>query len=184
MTSTNHQEPAKAAVEKFTHKREDTQTHVIEVVEYDFERVPEELKNRRQWIVWRYELRNGKWTKVPYNARNAGPASSTDLETWVYFGDAAQGFENGGWHGLGFVFSSGDPYAGVDLDDVRDPETGEIEERAQRVINAFDGSYMEVSPSGTGVHIILRGKVREALKKDWIETYSQERYFTVTGVAL
>jgi putative DNA primase/helicase len=148
------------------------------------DRIPAELKDRRQWIVWRYEVRNGDLTKIPYNARNAGPASSTDLETWVYYGDAAQAFENSGWHGLGFVFSSGDPYTGIDLDDVRDPETGEIEERAQRVINAFDGAYTEVSPSGTGVHIITRGKVPKSLKLDWIEVYSQERYFTITGVAL
>jgi putative DNA primase/helicase len=150
----------------------------------DFENVPAELKNRRQWVVWRYEVRDGKRTKILYNARNAAPASSTDLETWVYFGDAVQTLENGGWDGIGFAFSSGDPYAGIDLDDVRDPETGEIEERAQRVINAFDGSYMEVSPSGTGVHIITRGKVPKAVKLDWIEAYSRERYFTVTGVAL
>ena len=149
-----------------------------------FENVPAELKNRRQWIVWRYETRDGGPTKVPYNAHTARPASSTDLETWVYFGDAVQALENGGWEGIGFVFSSGDPYAGIDLDDVRDPETGEIEERAQKVIDLFPRAYAEASPSGTGVHIIIRGKVPKVVKLDWIEAYSQERYFTVTGVAL
>lgn len=137
-----------------------------------FEDVPAEVKNRRQWIVWRYEVRDGERTKIPYNARTATQASSTDLETWVYFGDAVQAFERGGWDGIGFVFSSGDPYAGIDLDDVRNPETGEIEERAQKVIDLFPGAYTEVSPSGTGVHIIVRGKVPKAVKLDWIEAYS------------
>jgi len=144
----------------------------------------EELKIRRQWIVWRYEVRDGDSTKVPYNAHTGLPASSTDLETWAYFDAALEAFENGGWDGVGFVFSSGDPYAGIDLDDVRDPATGEIAEHAQLVINAFGGAYMEVSPSGTGVHIITRGSVPKALKRDWIEVYSQTRYFTVTGVSL
>jgi putative DNA primase/helicase len=146
--------------------------------------IPAELKIRRQWVVWRYEIRDGNKTKVLYNARTATPAKSTDLQTWVYFDDALEAYDKGGWDGVGFVFSSGDPYAGIDLDDARDPETGEIDERAQGVIDTFDGAYMEVSPSGTGVHIIICGKVPKALKKDWIEMYSQERFFTITGVAL
>jgi putative DNA primase/helicase len=150
----------------------------------DFENVPAELKNRRQWVVWRYEVRDGKKTKVPYNAHTARSASSTDLETWAYFDAALDAYNNGGWDGIGLVFSSGDPYAGIDLDDVRNPETGELEERAQAILDSFPGAYKEVSPSGTGVHLIIRGKVPKVLKLKWIEAYSQERFFTVTGVAL
>jgi putative DNA primase/helicase len=148
------------------------------------ENIPAELRARRQWVVWLYEVRDGKPTKVPYNAHTRLRAASTDLETWAYFDAALAAYEGGGYDGVGFVFSSGDPYAGVDLDKVRDPETGELQERAQRVVDAFPGAYTEVSPSGTGVHIITRAKVPKVAKRDWIETYGQERYFTVTGVAL
>jgi primase-polymerase (primpol)-like protein len=28
--------------------------------------IPQALKTARRWMIWRYEHRNGKWTKVPY----------------------------------------------------------------------------------------------------------------------
>src|SRR5207244_12523629 len=55
-----------------------------------------------------------------------------------------------GFAGVGFVFSSDDPYTGVDLDKCRNPETGQIEEWAQGIIEQLD-SYTESSQSGTGV---------------------------------
>jgi putative DNA primase/helicase len=61
-------------------------------------------------------------------------------------------------HGIGYVFSAEDPYTGIDLDKCRDPETGTIEEWAQEIIISLR-SYTEISPSGRGVHIIVRGKL-------------------------
>jgi putative DNA primase/helicase len=86
--------------------------------------------------------------------------------------------------GVGYVFSAEDPYTGIDLDKCRDPETGAIADWAQEIITALR-SYPEISPSGTGVHII----VREALpshsrRKGHIELYDGGRYFTMTGVRL
>src|SRR5262249_17909008 len=40
----------------------------------------------------------------------------------------------------------------------------------------------EISPSGTGVHILVRGHLPPGgRKRDWVEIYSEARYFTVTG---
>ena len=144
--------------------------------------LPEELRQRRQWVVWKLEERDGKPTKVPYIAGGSGKASSTDSLTWRSFEEAVQALETGRYNGIGFVFSSGDPFAGVDLDDCRDPETGELEEWAAKIVEAF-GSYAEVSQSGTGVHIIIKGKAPNK-KRGKVEAYSLERFFAMTGQVL
>ena len=145
------------------------------------EGIPDELKVRPQWVCWRYALDSkGKWTKHPYNPRSGRKASSTDLMTWSKFEDVLVAYETEKYDGIGFVFCSGDPYCGVDLDSCRDPETGEIEGWAAEIIETLD-SFTELSPSGEGVHVIAKGKVPAALKLDYIEMYSIERYFTMSG---
>lgn len=146
------------------------------------ENIPEELRRRPQWVAWKLEKRDGKPTKVPHIAAGVGKASSTDSETWRTFEEAVQALKTGRYDGLGFVFSSGDPYAGIDLDKCRNPETGELEEWAAKVVEDL-GGYAEVSPSGKGVHIIIRGKAPNK-KRGKIEAYSSERYFTMTGRVL
>lgn len=143
--------------------------------------IPDELKRRPQWVCWRYALDpKGKWTKHPYNPRTGRMASHSDLMTWSSFDTVFEAYEAGDYDGVGFVFCSGDPYSGVDLDGCRDPETGEVEARAAEIARYLD-SYTEVSPSGEGLHIIVKGKVPAALKLPHIEMYSIERFFTVTG---
>jgi primase-polymerase (primpol)-like protein len=64
-----------------------------------------------------------------------------------------------GW-GVGVVFHATlNMFAGVDLDVCRNPTTGVLVPWAQSIVRAFD-SYTEVSPSGTGVKILVRGKPR------------------------
>ena len=145
--------------------------------------IPEELRRRRQWVVWKaVHKKDGKLDKVPYIAGGAGKADTTDLMTWRSFEEAVTALETGRYSGIGFVFSSGDPYAGIDLDDCRDPESGEIAEWAEEIVASF-GGYAEASPSGTGVHIIVRGKAPNK-KRGKVEAYSSERYFTITGQVL
>ncbi len=141
--------------------------------------IPEELRRRPQWVVWKLEERDGDLTKVPYIAGGVGKAKSTDLTTWRTFEEAVQALETGRYNGVGFVFCSGDPFAGIDLDKCRNPETGGLEEWAAEIVEAFDG-YAEASPSGTGVHIVVRGKAPNK-KRGRVEAYSSERFFTMTG---
>jgi putative DNA primase/helicase len=136
--------------------------------------IPEDLRRRAQWVVHR--------DKVPYIAGGVGRASSTDSLTWRTFEEAVEALKTGRYDGIGFVFSSGDPFAGVDLDACRNPETGELEEWAEKIVAAF-GGYAEASPSGTGVHIIVRGKAANK-KRGRVEAYSSERFFTATGEKL
>lgn len=141
-------------------------------------RIPVEMKRRRQWVAWKLEERDGRPTKVPYNPRTGRRASSTDSLTWGPFEDALGALDR--FDGVGFVFSSGDPYTGVDLDGCVDPETGEVETWASEIADALD-SYTELSPSGTGLHIIARGKPPASGKRGRVEMYDSGRYFTVTG---
>jgi|SRR5215212_7373400 len=151
------------------------------------ENIPERLTERPQWVCWRLEEREGRSTKVPYTPGTVRRASSTDLMTWRTFSEAVAAYEAGEppYDGIGYMFCSADPFCGIDLDDCRDPETGAVEEWAQKIIDSIQEGYVEGSPSGTGVHIILEGVVRSgAVRKGPIEIYSQTRFFTVTGRVL
>src|SRR5215203_1584177 len=99
--------------------------------------IPEVLRRRWQWVVWKLEKRKGEVTKVPYSPWDLTRASSTDLTTWASFEGAMIMYQKHDFDGVGFVFSSGDPFVGVDLDACRDRETGEIEEWAQEIIDGF-----------------------------------------------
>src|SRR5215207_4116898 len=88
--------------------------------------IPERLKERPQWVVWKLEKRKGEVTKVPYSPWDLTRASSTDLTTWASFEGAMIVHQQHGFDGIGFVFCSGDPFVGIDLDKCRDRATGEI----------------------------------------------------------
>lgn len=151
------------------------------------ENIPDELCVRPQWVVWHYEVRDGKPTKIPYSAETGMRASTTNLMTWARFEEALAVYRGNDYGGIGFVFSTGDPYTGIDLDKCRNAHTGEVEEWAQEWIDCF-GGYVEASPSGTGVHMIVKGKTphngRKTVDGKTVEIYSVERFFTFTGVTL
>lgn len=144
-----------------------------------FTAIPDELQRRVQWVLWRFEDRDGKVRKVPYQP-SGRRADTTKRRTWSAYEEVVAVYDRGGFDGIGFVFADDDPYAGVDLDGCRDPETGAIEGWAWEWIEEFD-TYAEVSPSGTGVHLIGRGRVPKGRRAGKIEAYSEGRYFTVTG---
>jgi hypothetical protein len=139
------------------------------------------MRDLRQWLVWRREMRRGEWTKVPYSPLTGVGASSTTPETWTDYQLAVRAWKEHSYDGIGFVFTPGDDLCGVDLDKCLDPKTGEIEDWAQEVIEELD-SYTEISPSGTGVHILVRARLPEGRnRKGSFEAYDRGRYFTVTG---
>ena len=85
--------------------------------------------------------------------------------------------------GLGFVLTADDPFVGIDLDNCF-TEEGKILPWAQEIVEMID-SYTEVSPSGTGIRIFVKGKLPgEHCRTGNIEMYQQGRYLTVTGRVL
>jgi putative DNA primase/helicase len=159
---------------------------------------PAELAARAQWVDWKLiqKRTDAKPTKIPYDAKTGRAASSTDPKTWASLEAALERFGQGGYDGVGYVFAEDDPYTGIDLDHALS-DAGELEPWAQPIVKAF-ASYTELSPSRTGLHIIIRGKVPDGqghlvkLRKTplWredahpeaaIEMYSSGRFFTMTG---
>jgi len=151
------------------------------------ENIPEELTERPQWVCWRLEERDGTQTKVLYIPGTPTRAKSNDLMTWRTFSEALAAYaspKQPAYDGIGYVFGPC-PFAGIDLDDCRDPDTGDVAAFARAILDEVPEGYVEASPSGTGIHVILRGTVRGGgVKKDGIEMYSRGHYFTVTGHAL
>ncbi len=151
--------------------------------------IPACLRDRPQWVAWRYILRDGKQTKAPVNANNGGLADSTDPATWTAFPQAlAACQQRRNLAGVGFVFTLDDPYCGVDLDDCIDPESGQLKAWAAEIIRQLD-SYAEISPSGTGVKVFLKAnkpgrRCRKAYHDGEVEIYDSNRFFTVTGQRL
>jgi hypothetical protein len=148
--------------------------------------IPDELKAYPQWILWKeVALDNGTRTKIPYSC-NGGKASTSDPSTWTTYelaADAAQRL----FMGLGFVLSDNDPFAFIDLDDPfknhpTEAEAKQIIARHLKIVEEFN-SYTEVSPSGTGLHIIVIGAVESGKRRthNQVEVYSSGRYMTMTG---
>lgn len=145
--------------------------------------IPAILRSCPQWVVWRREERDGKDTKVPYIPSNGSRASSTDPQTWGTY-DAARARID--VDGVGFVFSASDPFCGIDLDNCFD-DAGNLHPEAEAIVTALD-SYTERSPSGKGLHIIVKGKLNGGKNRtgntSWggvFEVYDSSRYFTMTG---
>lgn len=151
-------------------------------MDINIKRIPSQLKSRPQWVCWKTTMRNGKETKLPVNPSTGSMAKSDDPSSWGSMMDAVSAFRaQDDLKGIGFMFSDDDPYVGVDLDDCRDAETGEWEQWALDILEDLDG-FKEISPSGTGAHAILPGKIPGGRnRKGSVEMYEELRYFTVTG---
>ena len=147
------------------------------------ESIPEELKACNQWVMYRLMKKPGKVKpdRVPMRA-NFSNASVTNPKTWCSFDDAVSALKKKNFNGIGFVFTGEDPYCGIDMDSCVNPKTNIIESWAKDWIDKF-ASYTELSPSGTGVHIIVKGKLlsEKGKKKGDYEIYDRKRFFTVTG---
>jgi hypothetical protein len=133
------------------------------------------------WVLWRAEDRGGdKPTKVPYCVADPSrKASSTDQSTWATFADACEASAAvGDVAGIGVVLTMTAGISCIDLDHVLVGK--ELDVRAQTILERCD-SWTEISPSGTGLHVFVRGSVSKALKGPQIEVYSTARYIAVTG---
>ena len=153
-------------------------------------RVPAPLKQRPQWVCWKVITRESKQTKMPVDPKSGEPASATNRATWSSFEAAAAAARERHLAGVGFVFTEGDPYAGVDLDDCLD-ESGELVPSARAIVDELS-SYAEISPSGRGVKVFFEGakpawaKCKSTAIAGFKETevYDRDRFFTVTGQRL
>lgn len=139
-------------------------------------------------MAWRLEdVGAAKPTKVPYSL-NGHKASVTNPQTWSSFDAVLTAPTNPTklflpadpvteFSGIGFVFTAQNNLTFIDLDYSADPL---VTKKQHEIYGAFN-SYSELSPSGTGLHIIVKGSVPVGRRRNAIEIYSNERYATFTG---
>jgi hypothetical protein len=155
------------------------------------ENIPIELQSRPQWVMWRYETRDGKRTKPPRQV-NGDHARVNDPSTWTDFNTACGALKH--WAGLGYVFAAEDGLVGIDLDHCVDVVTGEVADWAADILSKFTNTYIEYSPSGEGFHVLCKGKALLTGQRKWkaadgqqhgieVYDYRSPRYFTVSGDA-
>jgi putative DNA primase/helicase len=140
--------------------------------------IPQALKKRKQFCC--YLLKDGK--KLPINPITGRACSTTNPETWVSYAVAVAGVQSGKYDGIGFVLSEDDDFVFIDFDHV--VENGKIIDKvALNVIPRFSDTYGEYSCSGSGCHIITRGRIPKSIKTATIEIYDKGRYVALTGQA-
>ena len=152
-----------------------------------YEKLPQELKERGAFCLWKYEERDGSRTKVPYQT-NGLRADSANKATFTDYAIAVR--HRAGYDGIGIgVF--GDICA-IDIDSC--VEDGVLSDMAEDIIARMD-TYTEYSPSGSGVRILFKASIpaydkdryyinnRQIKLEVYVAGYTS-RFVTVTGNAI
>lgn len=138
--------------------------------------VPSALTRRAQWV-----RRTDRKVPLSVAGPKVRPASSTDPETWASYSAVNR---SAAGVGVGFVLSAMDGLACIDLDHAL--LDGELRPWARRIVDGLPETYIEVSPSGTGLHVWGFGVVGQGRRirrgDSAVEVYDRGRYITVTRV--
>ena len=157
----------------------------------DYKGLPEELKSLKRFVCYQLVPKTDKAgnpynDKVPKNPHTGGNAASNNPATWADFDTAVSAVSKYHLDGIGFQFG-GSGYIGIDIDHcIR--EDGSLSDMAEDVVSTLK-SYTEISPSGTGLHIIMKGKKpgekctskKNPVTGEKLEIYDSGRFLTVTG---
>ena len=138
-----------------------------------YENIPQELRVLKQWVC------ANDSSKIPMQATRPYPASSTDPSTWASFEDALWAVEHGYYDYIGFVFND-NGIVGIDLDDAIENDC--LSSLASEIYDLC-WSYAEVSKSGTGIHLFVKGDIPFKGKNNLagVEMYKTARFFIMTG---
>ena len=131
--------------------------------------VPADLVTRHRWVTFSRD-------KMPRQT-DGTPASSTDPATWATFA-AASSAARVLDRGVGFVLN-GDGIACIDLDHCI--VGGVLADWAVDIVARAGRTFVEVSPSGTGLHVWGFATVGRGRRMGQVEVYDRGRYMTVTG---
>jgi primase-polymerase (primpol)-like protein len=134
-----------------------------------------ELKTRDRWV-------RRAADKRPLTTAGKA-ASSTNARTWSTYAEASASHIG---TGLGFVLSDVDDVVCLDLDHCLNPLTGRLKPWAAAILRDAGATYVEVSPSGDGLHIWGRADVRHGRRirrpdGTAVEIYGTGRYIAMTG---
>lgn len=139
----------------------------------NYKRIPEEIQALDQWVC----AYNTSKTPMRSTAREA--ASSTDPSTWGTFEQAVLSVADGNYDHIGFVFAD-NGIVGIDID--KGFEDGLMTPLCADIMSVCR-SYTEVSRSGRGVHILLKGTLPFSGRnnRNGVEIYRTGRFFITTG---
>lgn len=112
------------------------------------EKTPQFLKINGQFCNWKYELRKGNQTKVPYTPGTTRKANVNNPATFTDYDTAASAT---GYDGIGVRVC--DRLVGIDLDHCI--VDGNLLPWAQEIVDRFSATYIEISPSGTGIFLSI-----------------------------
>jgi len=152
--------------------------------------VPDYLRSGFSWLCFEFQTtpNRDRVKKVPIDPETGQRAGYKDPAAWGTLEEAIAGCARFHADGVGYAFMSDDNIVGLDLDNCRNPATGEIDQWASDIIHETN-SYSEVTPSGTGIRIFVDGKWRHpehrttglgSAGKGGVEIYS-EWFFAITG---
>ena len=143
-----------------------------------------EMKKYNQWICWKFVERDGRTRKVPVNPRTGYAVSVTDPKNFTSYKEAKAAADLRGY-GMGFVLTEDDDFIFLDIDKCLQPD-GTWSPLALRLLERLPGALCEVSVSGTGLHVIGKGKLPKGLGKRrddlGIELYDRARYIAIGDV--
>lgn len=134
----------------------------------EFENIPAELQERRQWVMWKVAERDGKPTKVPFQC-NGIEAKSNSPATWNTFKAVEYVYSRNpdAWGGVGYMFAADDDdFCGVDLDMCLSANHEFVTDWAEQALGWLAAAYVEFSPSDRGLKIFARGKFPIPQKSD------------------
>lgn len=139
--------------------------------------LPTTLTGLDRWVAHKH--------KVPVDCHTGRTGDVTAASTWVSYDIANAYITTNPDTGLGFVLAD-DGIVGIDIDHCL-ADGMAVNPIVQDILDRIN-SYAEISPSGTGLHIYVRGQwpvgARNKIKLGdgiAIEVYDRDRYFTVTG---
>lgn len=139
--------------------------------------VPEYVREIPRWVCHEDKVPVAPWAGGP----SALQGGAQNENGWAPFRTAADWAHKHPAWGMMFSLNAGDDVCVVDLDDVVD-EDGNVSDEARDLVERFD-TYTEFSPSGNGLHIVLRGEVPVDRTFRDIEVYDRGRGVTFTGRA-
>jgi len=166
--------------DRYTIQKEYGQERINHYVERFREGLLSELRGYKQWVTFRTEYdQKGKPTKPPRTPRTQRYADPSDPSTWDTLREAVNALRSGEMQGIGFVFTDIDPFTALDLD-LCVGNNRSVNYTEQQYVNYFN-SYTEISPSGHGLHILIKGKLPGQNRKiDNLDIFSRGHYMTLT----
>lgn len=159
---------------------QDKQHFAREPLAVHFTAIPESLQEIPQWVVWKYSQdREGNLKKPPFSPINGRRASIKESASWGSFLDASRTYESGKYAGVGFVLTRETGIVGIDIDHCI--KEGVIDPKALWLVTTI-ASYAEISPSGKGIRILVKGHLPDKYRRyKRVEMYEEDRYLTITG---